>query len=498
MYESPFLRVLSFHFYKNDRNLKLLKWALLILSFSLLINKNVSSQQAWTLEQCITHAYENNIQIKMKELNVELNQNNYRQSLIGTLPSIYGNATYGISQGRALDQTTYQFTNNQTISSSNFSIGASLVLFNGFQRNNTILQNQFNVLASREDVAKFKNDMGLNIALGYLQILLNQELVNTSKEQLNITNLTLERTKQLVDAGSLPQGSLYEVQSQSASEELTLVTRQNQLDISSLSLKQMLELDTVKNFSILVPDFSSLSIDSVTSYADDIYKEAERNLPQIRIAEYQLKSTEKGLSIARGGRSPKVTLSASYGSGYSDARSRFGNDTARILTTPIGFLASDPSQLVVYQHPTQYSMSYPFSSQMRDNANTAISLSVSIPIFNGWMINNNISSARINVLNSKYQLDYTRKQLYKDIQQALTDAIAAYKQYVASDKAVAFMQESFRNIQQKYDVGMVNFVDYSTSKNQLTLAQSQMLQAKYSYIFKTKVLEFYKGGQIKL
>jgi outer membrane protein len=241
-----------------------------------------------------------------------------------------------------------------------------------------------------------------------------------------------------------------------------------------------------------------LSIDAITSYADDIYKDAERNLPQVRLAEYQLKGMEKGLAVARGGRSPKVSLNASYGSGYSDARSRYGNDTARILTTPIGFLASDPSQLVVYKHPTQYTMSYPFSNQMRDNASTAISFSVSIPIFNGWMINTNISNAKINVLNSKYQLDYTKKQLYKDIQQALTDAIAAYRQYIASDKAVASMQESFRNIQQKYDVGMVNFVDYSTSKNQLTLAQSQMLQAKYSYIFKTKVLEFYKGGQVKM
>ncbi len=497
MHETPFLKIVTSHFCKNFHDIKARKCIFLILTFSLLINKSASCQQAWTLEQCISHAYENNIQIKMKELNVEYNQNNYRQSLIGVLPNIYGNVFYGISQGRVLDQTTYQFTNNQTINSSNLSLGASIVLFNGFQRNNTVLQNQYNVLASREDVAKFKNDMGLNIALGYLQILLNQELVNTSKEQLAITNLQLERTKQLVEAGSLPQGSLYEVQSQSASEELTLVTRQNQFDISTLSLKQMLELDTVKNFSILVPDFTNLSIEAVSSYADDIYKEAERNLPQIRLAEYQLKGIEKGLSIARGGRSPKVVLSASYGSGYSDARTRFGSDTARILTTPIGFLANNPSELVVYKHPTTYSISYPFSSQLRDNANTAVSLSVSIPIFNGWMINNNISNAKINVLNSKYQLDYTKKQLYKDIQQALTDAIASYRQYVASDKAVASIQESFRNIQQKYDVGMVNFVDYSTSKNQLTLAQSQMLQAKYSYIFKTKVLEFYKGGQIK-
>ena len=486
------------HYYKKKHLSTTSKCFLSLLIFSLLMCKNVSCQQVWTLEQCISHAYENNIQIKMKELTVDYNQNNYRQSILGALPNIYGNATYGMSFGRTLDQTTYQFTNNQTIKSSNFSLGASIVLFNGLQRNNTILQNQYNVLASREDVAKFKNDMGLNIALGYLQILLNSELVNTSSEQLAITNLSLERTKQLVDAGSLPQGRLFEVQAQSSSEELTLVTRQNQLDISTLSLKQMLELDTVKNFIIVVPDFSNLSIEAVTSYADDIYKEAERNLPQVRMAEYQLKGMEKGLAVARGGRSPKVSLNASYGSGYSDARSRYGNDTARILTTPIGFLASDPSQLVVYNHPTQYPISYPFSNQIHDNASTAVSLSVSIPIFNGWMINTNIKNAKINVLNYKYQLDYTKKQLYKDIQQALTDAIAAYRQYIASDKAVASMQESFRNIQQKYDVGMVNFVDYSTSKNQLTLAQSQMLQAKYSYIFKTKVLEFYRGGQVKM
>lgn len=451
-----------------------------ILSIILLFTITIPAfqQNAWTLEQCILHALQNNLQLKVQEINTEYYKNSYRQSLLNVLPNLNGSGYYSISSGRALDQTTYQFTENQTVNSLNASLNTSITIFDGFQKLNTIKQNKFTVLSGIEEVQKFKNDIALNLALAYLQLLLNRELRDVTANQLEISKLQLNRSQQLVEAGSIPQSKFLEIQAQVANEELNLVNAQNQVDISLLNLKQMLDLDTDKNFDIVKPDFANFPITDITSTVDEIYALAVANLPQIKQAQYNLKSSEKGLSVARGGRSLTASLSYSYGSAYSDSRSRF--------------VGVDPdTNLPIYGN-------YPFKNQIKDNISSTVSLGVQVPIFNGWMVNTNISNAKLGVKNSEYQLEIAEKNLYKDIQQAQTDAIAAFKKYYASENAVRFNEESFRSISQKFDVGLINFVEYSTSKNQLTVAQSNLLQAKYNYIFKSKVLEFYKNGQVKL
>jgi outer membrane protein len=452
---------------------------LLFLSILLLfaISFPAFNQNTWTLEQCISYALQNNLQIKVQEINIKYYENSYRQSLLGVLPSLNASAYYSMNSGRALDQTTYQYS-NQTLKSANGSLSSSVTLFNGLQKINTILQNRYNVLSGIEEVNKFKNDIALNLALAYLQLLLNRELADNSKNQLEISKLQLTRSKQLMDAGSIAQGKFLEVQAQAANDELTLVNSQNQVDISLLNLKQMLDMDTVKNFDIIKPDFSNFPITDIATSIDDIYKQAETNLPQIKQAEYSLKSSEKGLDIARGGRSFSLSLSYSYGSQFTNP------STHQIGTDP-------DTKLPIYAN-------YSNTDQLKDYVSSTVSLGLQVPLFNGWSTNTSISNAKLGVLNSQYQLEITKKQLYKDIQQAQTDAIAAFKKFNASDNAVKSNEESFRSIQQKFDLGLVNFVDYSTSKTQLTEAQSNLLQAKYNYIFKTKVLEFYKNGQIKL
>lgn len=447
----------------------------IILLFS--ITFNVYQQNAWTLEQCINHALQNNLQIKIQEINIQYYKNTYRQSILNVLPNLNANANYSISSGRALDETTYQFT-NQEIKSFNTGISSSVTLFNGLQKVNTIIQNKYKVLAGIEEVEKFKNDISLNLALAYLQLLLNRELAENSFNQLEVTKLQLTRTKQLMDAGSVPQSKFLEIQAQVANEELNMVNAQNQVDISLLNLKQMLDLDTVKNFEIVKPDLTNFPISDIVSSIDDIYKQAESNLPQIRQAEYSLKSSKKGLDVARGGRSFSLSLSYSYGTAFTNPRSHeVGRDP--VTNAPI------------------YG-TYANADQLKDNKSSTISFGLAVPIFNGWSANTRISNAKLDVRNSEYQLEVSRKQLYKEIQQAQTDALAAFKRYNASENAARSSEESFRSISQKFELGIVNFVDYSTSKNQLAEAQSTMLQAKFSYIFKTKVLEFYKNGQIKL
>ncbi len=456
----------------------------------------------WSLEKCILYAIENNIQVKQMELSSEYNSNILFQSKLGALPNLNAGASHSWSFGRALDETTYQFTKDQTVMSDNIYISSSVTLFNGLQTMNTIKQNQYNLMASLEDVDKVKNDISLSIALAYLQILLNIELLEVTNSQLEITNLQIERTSQLVEAGSLPQGSLLEIQAQAAAEELQQVNAQNQLDISYLTLTQLLELDSVGDFQIEIPDLPLPEETFLLESVNEIYADAERILPQVKSADYLLKSSEIGLDIARGARIPRLSLTGSYGTRYSNIRKQYTlAEGDPIDPFPIGTVEGTGDLVYSLAQPAQdipIEIDYPFGSQLTDNATYGIQFNLTIPIFNGWQTNTMISNAKISVLNSKYDLEYTRNMLYKEIQQAYADAVASLKKYRASEKAVSSMEESFRYTEQKFNVGMVTSVDYNTAKNQLTSAQSDLLQSKYEYIFKTKVLEFYRGNPLSL
>lgn len=438
-----------------------------ILIISLVISNKVSSQVPWSLEQCIQYAHQNNIQVKQQYLNTEYNKNILEQSKMERFPDLNGNASYGSTFGQGIDPITYEFK-NQTVQSLNMSVNSSVNIFGGFQAENTIKQNEFNLQASLQDLEKLKNDISLNIAAAYLQILFNRELLDVSRSQVEISRLQVERTKVLVDAGSLAKGGLLEIQSQLAAEELQMVNAENDLVISYLNLSQILDLDSVENFQIIIPELSQIKEDELLYGVDGVYEEAVSNLPQIKGSEYKLKAAESSLDVAKGSRIPKLRLSASYGSGYSDVRTKIGSAT------------------------------YPMDEQLRDNASTSLFLSLNVPIFNNYQIRNGIKNSRLNLMNSQLELENAKNILYKEIQQAYADAVGALKQYRATEKALVSMEESFKYTQEKYQVGLVNAVDYNVAKNQLSKTQSDLLQSKYNYIFKTNILNFYRGEAIKL
>ena len=274
----------------------------------------------------------------------------------------------------------------------------------------------------------------------------------------------------MFDAGSVAKGNLLQIEAQAAGEELQLINLQNQLEISYLTLTQMLELHSPEGFKIVSPDISIDTSMVITGKVDDIFNQAQGLRPEIRSAELKLTVSEYDLKIANGARSPRLSLNHSFNTRFSD-------------------IAVKPS------NPTQ---KYTFSEQLNDNINYGIGFSLNVPILNGWQINKNISNSRLNIENSRYALEAEKKQLYKTIQQAYADAVAALKKYSASNKAVTSMEESFRYTEQKFNVGMVTPVDYNAAKTQLLSAQSDMAQAKYEYIFKTKVLDFYKGLPLNL
>jgi len=269
-----------------------------------------------------------------------------------------------------------------------------------------------------------------------------------------------------------------QIEAQAAQEELQLISIKNQLEISYLNITQLLEIKTPEGFEIVTPEISIDTNGIISGNIDDIFATAQGIRPEVKSSELKLTSSEYDLKIAKGGRSPRLSMSHSFSTGYSDIRKKL------LGLDPVTF---DP----VYGK-------YSFADQVNDNINYGIGFSLNIPILNGWQVNKNISNSVLNVENSQYALEGTKKQLYKNIQKAYTDAVAALKKYTASIKAVTSTEESFRYTEQKFNVGLVTSVDYNAGKTQLLNAQSDMSQAKYEFIFKTKVLDFYKGIPINL
>ncbi|OFX31235.1 MAG: hypothetical protein A2X08_04315 [Bacteroidetes bacterium GWA2_32_17] len=475
----------------------MLKFAFTLFAL-IIIDFNSYAQEKWTLEKCINYAIENNIQIKMQDLSVKNYKQTNLKSKMSFLPNLNGSASQNYTLGRSIDPLTNQFAENN-VNSNNFSLSSSITLFNGFQNVNTLKQSSLNFQASLEDLQKARNDASLNVASAFLQILFSNELLYIAQNQVELSKQQVVRNKKLFEAGSIAQGNYLEMESQLASDEMQLVNSENQLTMSYLTLYQLLELNFTDSFEIEKPEILEPETNINIPTPEEIYQEAIQKLPQIRSAELKMKSAEKGLDVAQGYRSPKLILSGSYSTGYSSQRQSITG------TTPVevfsGWVVDGAGDHIypVYSPTFNYDYSTPsFNNQLKDNKSKYISFGLSIPIFNNWQANYSISSAKINALNSKYSYNLAEKQLQKEIQQAHADATAALKKYFAAKKAVNASQESFRYIQQKFDVGLINSVDFNLAKNNLAKARSELIKAKYEYVFRIKILDFYRGIPIKL
>ena len=438
---------------------------LLIIACLIVSSGSLTAQKEWSLEDCIRYAIDHNIQIKQQTIQTKVQKNTLDQSKLSRLPTISGQASHDYSFGRALDQTTYEFY-NQTLQSNYFYLGGRTDLFTGLQNLNTINKNKYELLAGEQDLQRIRDNVSLSVALAYLQILLNKELVTATESQLNTTLEQIAKTRKMVDAGSVAMGNLLQIEAQAAQEEVTLVNMQNQLETSYLNLTQLLELETPAGFEIIVPDIRVGETADIAGNIDEIYNVAVQSRPEILGSELRLTASEYALKVAKGARSPSISMSHNFGTRYSH----------------IGELPGQQS----------------FEDQLKNNKNFGLGFSMNIPILNGWQVNKNILNSKLAVENSQYTLEGTRKELYKDIQQAYSDAVAALKKYYASAKAVESTEESFRYTEQKFNVGMITPVDYNAAKTQLLNSQSEMSQSKYEYIFKTKVLDFYKGLPLTL
>ncbi len=454
---------------KKFKNLKVVVLVFGLISLGI---QGISQSEIWKLKDCIDYALDNNIQIKQSELSSESNKANLLQSKLNLLPSVNGSVSHSYGWGRSVDMATYEYTNQQT-TQDYFSLNGNVTIFNGLQNLNQIKKNQYEYLASKFDSDKMRDDISLMIAAAYLQILFSHELVATSSESVEITKLQIDRTRKMVEAGTLAKGSLLDVQSQGAAEELNLINAKNQLNLAYLDLQQILDLEASDNFVIYKPQLKIKKEPEIIP-SMQIYRYALTNLPEIKSAEYRLKSSERSLAIAKGSRSPSLSLRAGWGTNYSDQIAVFD--------------PTDPN----------FGDVIPFGEQFNDHQNRSLALSLSIPIFNGYQVSTYVSQARMGIENSQYNLQLQKNQVRKNVEQAFADAVAAYKSYNATKKSLLSFSEAFMYMEKKFNVGMVNSIDYNVAKQQLTKAESELLSAKYNYIFKAKILDFYMSKPLSI
>lgn len=429
------------------------------------------AQRLWTLEECIAYAYQNNLTIKRQLLQTELAKNNYQQSYYDLLPDLGAGASHNIGKGRVADYTSFSYSNE--VNAGSMGLRSNVTLFSGFQKLHAISAQKYAFLSAKEQLEHTKNSVALAIASAYLQILFDRELYEIAKTQADLSKQQLERTRKLYEVGNVARGSLLEMEASYAAELVSVTNAKNKLDLSYLSLAQMLDLDTVRNFAIAIPEVTVP--DTFNENPDSIFMLALENMPEIKSARYALEKARNQLSMARGSRLPQLSLTADYYTQYNLKAER-----------PI-----DPQNPLVTEK-------YPISDQLNDKLYKQLSLNLSIPIFTRYQIQTNISNAKISQLDAEYMLRQTILDLRKEIEQAHADALASFESYKSRQEALKSQEENFKYVQQKYEVGLISAIDYSIAKNNYLKAQSDLLQAKYQFVFNTKVLDFYKGKTLSL
>lgn len=420
-------------------------------------------RQRWTLEECIEYAREHNIQILQQELSLEDAELENLQSKLDYLPSVNASAGTGISFGRVPDETTFEIIENTSNTNMNLSASAGLDLFGGMRKLHTLRRSQLNLDATLLSIEKAKNDLALNVTAAYLDILFAEERVGISESQIATLRLQVEQSRQLVDAGKNTMSDLLQMQSQLADAEYQNILTRNQRTMAYFNLCQLLEIEDYTNFAIVAPENISIDPGLPPPSAAGIIEEAQA-LPQIGRAKLGVEIADRNIRLARSSYYPTLRLSGGYGSSYSEVQQQFMN----------------------------------FGRQLRNNANGYISLSLSVPIFNSLSARNNVRAQKTAYRRAEYDMMIVQKQLNKEIEQAVIDATGALEQYYSSFQTVLTNEESFRMIEQRYNLGAASPVDYSMALYNLTNARSQLAQAKYQYIFKSKILDFYRGEPIHL
>ena len=438
---------------------------LLLFCFSSI---TAQAQVVLSLEDCIQLGLKNNLSVQQAALNTQLAE----QDLLGSkgthLPTINLFAQSDLNFGRTIDPFTNTFATDE-VRSDAYGVSGRWVVFSGGTRYNRYKQANMNVAAVRFDANKSQNNVSLNITSAYLQILFNQELLRVAQQQVSLSKGQVKRLTQFFEAGRISKGELLELQAQMAREELNVVNATNNLDISKLRLLLLMRADSIEDYTVQRPTIDVNQLKENTATSSFIYYKALENLPEIKSAQIRYDASERGLNAERGRISPTVALRGSVGSGYSGKNIDFTTGQTK-----------------------------DFGTQITDNFNQSIGVSLTMPILNSLSTHTAVSRARVNIEMRALELEQVKNQVNETVKQAYFDASAAKKNYDANIKAVEATKEAFKYATKRYEVGTINGVEYNQSKTNLAKAEADLVQAKYDYLFKFKILEFYQGKPLSL
>ena len=422
----------------------------------------------WSLDDCISYAHSNNISLKRQELNTLVSKKDYTQSKLNVLPNLGGSADHTFSNGSVLDLERYEWL-NKDLSQGNVGIRSRMSLFSGLQGLNSILMSKANYMIEKSNLSTMENNITIQVMTGYLDLLRKIDLLEIVEEKVKITEKQVIRMQRMVDVGNASSGELLEVKAQHSTEKYNLSLATNNVAISKLNLVHLLNLDINTLFEIYKPELANPSAVDIPDL-DTVYGNALKMLPQIKGAEYNIVFQEKQLAYTKGALSPSIILQGGYSSRYTDN----------------------------IQDPFNPSASYALTSQLADNMSKYIAVGLSVPIFNRWQTNTNISKAKLGVQDAIYRMENEKQLLLQEIQQFYTDAVAALDNYNAAGETFANSEEAYRYTEEKFKVGMATALELEEARNRLFASQSEMISSKYVFIFYSKILDFYQGKEISL
>jgi len=429
------------------------------------ITSPLQAQSAWTLRQCAEYAVEHNLQIKQQD-----NQRRQQELQLSTarnarLPEVSGSLGQNFSFGRGLTaENTYTNTNT---SNTSFSLSTSIPLFTGFQIPNQIKLNQLNLEAATQDLEKAKNDIRMQVAQAYVQILYDMEIRDVANRQIAIDSMQVVRLEAFVRNGKASEAELSQQRATLANSHLTATQAANNLRLSILTMTQLLELPSPEGFSIVRPPVDDLSaiISTATVSPEIIYQEALGVKPEIMSQEIRLRATDHSIKIAQSGYYPQLSFSAGLGTNYYKTS---------------GYTADS------------------FGEQLKNNFSQYIGLNLSIPIFNRFQTRNNVRNARIEQETQMLALDNSKKTLYKEIQQVYYNALNAQAKEKSSMEALQSSKDAFTLMQAKYENGKATITEFNEAKNNYLKAESDMVQARYENLYQHALIEFYRGRELNL
>jgi outer membrane protein len=429
-----------------------------------------AQSKKWTLEECVDYAIKNNISIKQSELDVKSGAVEKSAAVGNFLPNFNINGSHSWNIGLNQNITT-GLLENQTTQFTSAGINSNVAIYNGMQNQNRLRRANLTMVASKYQLSKMKDDISLNIANAYLQILFNKENLKVQKEQLSNNEKQLLRSQELVNAGVVPRGDLLDIKATVATNNQAIVTAENALLISKLSLAQLLQLDNFQDFDVAETNYDAKESTTLLQTPESIFAKAKEERVELKIAKTNLEIAERDVKIAKGAYQPSLQgfYSLNTRAGYSDRVIGF-NGTTPILAPAL-----------------------PVFTQFDNNKGHSFGLQMNIPLLNGFSVRNNVDRFKIALDRSKVAFSQQELDLERNIYTAFTDAKGAMKANESAIITLEARQEAYTYAKEKFAVGMLNAFDLNQSQTLFVNAQSEVVRTKYDYIFRVKVIEFYFG-----